>query len=602
MIGTSSPWRLRWRRLALGFLALVCLTAHADFSVSGRRILRDGSPFFAQGVCYQPTPIGNDGANDRRLGAYARAGDFFTADCAALHDRDLPLLRGMGANVLRVYGWNSSLSHTAFLDRCYNGGSQPLFLLLNLWIDPATDWTSATAVVAIAQRYVALDASVANHPAVLGILIGNEVNAQNGNGAKPAFWAAMNTIAQTIKTANPSRLVSVAVTDALPQVQANNASLPVVDFWSMQIYRHPAFGSFFADYAAVSAKPLLLSEFGLDAYDHANSREYLDNAAFVGERLASLWGEIFDASAGAGAVCSGGCVFEYSDEWYKADTEGWMRWQHDAGGYAAPWLPDGWGDEEWWGLFAVALTDGGASSDTLAARAGVARLTALWTAPPLRIVTQPQALLVRVGTVAQLSFSTVSPLATTCEWRRDGNSVTGGADGVLRFSAVNWSDAGSYQARAVTSAGAVTSNAATVLVHDEAYASYEAWAAAAFSVAELAAKPAIADATADPDGTGVPNLLRYAFKELPLRGPLGVAPVHVATVAVGGVNYAELRFARKTYDPKLQYVVETGTDLVGWATWQTLSAGNPAAVALRYPAALGTESRRFFRVRVELVP
>ncbi len=429
------------RRLAaplLLALALAALPLQAAFTVAGRRLLRDGQPFFIQGVCYQPTPVGKDNAVEPPYG------DYYTANYAALQDRDLPNLRALGANVLRLYGWNTAADHSAFLDRCHDGGRRPLFVLLNLWIDPATNWADSAAVAAIAAQYVALEANVGNHPAVLGIAIGNEVNARNGNGAKPAFWAAMNTIARAIKTANPARLVSIAVTDAVAQVQAFDAAVPAIDFWSLQIYRHPTFGSFFAEYGAASAKPLLVSELGLDAYDHANGREFPDRAALTGERVASLWREIQAAATGPAPVCSGGCIFEYSDEWYKADTAGWMRWQHDAGGWAAAGFPDGWADEEWWGLYAVTPAPGGTGTDTLAPRAAVAQLTALWNAPPVAIRVHPASHSATLGAAASLTIAAEGGGTLTYQWCKGGRPVAGGTGATLAFAQVAATDAGLY--------------------------------------------------------------------------------------------------------------------------------------------------------------
>ncbi len=435
-----SPFRPRGRFVAplLLALALAGLPLEAAFTVAGRRLLRDGTPFFVQGVCYQPTPVGKDNA------AEPPYGDYYTAEYGPLLDRDLPNLRALGANVLRLYGWNSAADHSAFLDRCYDNGRRPLFVLLNLWIDPATNWNDPAAVAAIAAQYVALETNVANHPAVLGIAIGNEVNARDGNGAKPAFWAAMNSVARAIKTANPARLVSIAVTDAVAQVQAFDTAVPAIDFWSLQIYRHPTFGTFFAEYRAASAKPLLVSEFGLDAYDHANGREYPDRAALAGERVASLWREIQAAGSGPAPVCSGGCVFEYSDEWYKADTASWMRWQHDPGGWAAAGFPDGWADEEWWGLYAVTPAGAGTGTDTLAPRAAVAQLTALWTAPPVAIRVPPTSHTATLGTAAALTVVAEGGGTLTYQWCKGGRPIVGATGPSLPFAQVAATDAGLY--------------------------------------------------------------------------------------------------------------------------------------------------------------
>lgn len=59
----------------------------------------------------------------------------------------------------------------------------------------------------------------------------------------------------------------------------------------------------------VTAKPMFITEFGIDAYDNDLQAE---NQAVHSEYTTALWGEIV-ANTDA---CSGGCVFAYSDEWY----------------------------------------------------------------------------------------------------------------------------------------------------------------------------------------------------------------------------------------------------------------------------------------------
>jgi hypothetical protein len=347
--------------------------ASAAFTISGRAILRDGAPFVVRGVDYQPTPIGENPSQS------APFGDYYTAAYAAIRARDLPLLRAMGANVIRIYGWDTTANHRAFLDACYNGGVNSIFVLVNRWIDPATNWPSTTALNAIRSDFLTLEANLANHPAVLGLILGNETNAQNGNGTNAAFWTAINSVAASIKQQNPARLVSMAITDALPQVTTRDAAMTSLDFWSVQVYRGTTFGTFFTQYAAASARPIIITEFGLDAFNQTAGQPYPNNAEFPGDTVATLWNEI----AANTATCTGACVFEFSDEWWK--TSSGSASAHDTGGFALGSVPDGFLNEEWWGLFAVA--DNGAQPDILTPRAVVARLAALWTAP--EITSQP---------------------------------------------------------------------------------------------------------------------------------------------------------------------------------------------------------------------
>lgn len=352
--------------LALALLA-GGLPARAEFTVSGRRILKDGVAFTIKGVCYNPTPIGENGSR-------APNGDYFTSQYSALWDRDLPQLRAMGANVLRIYGWNPTADHSAFLDRCYNGGDRPLYVLVNYWVDPLTAWTNLSAVQALTANFTTIERRLGAHPAVLGLIVGNEVNAQNGNGGKTEFWTAMNNVAGAVKAVNGKRLVTIAITDSITQLAAAESKMTKIDFWCMQLYRGLSFGSFFNDFAARSSRPVVISEYGFDAFNYRTNLPYPDKGAYPALVVTNLWLEIVKASA----VCAGGCIFEYCDEWFRAP--GGTDFTQDRGGWVAPGFPDGQADEDWWGLFSIAAN--GSGPNTLTPRAAYEELSAVWNSLP----------------------------------------------------------------------------------------------------------------------------------------------------------------------------------------------------------------------------
>jgi len=364
--------RAVWRGLAVlcGVLLLVT-SLEAAFTVSGRSLLNGGGAFMARGVCYHPRPIGMETA------AMPTMGDFCTESFADLHARDLPRIRAMGINVLRVYGWDVSADHKAFLDACHNGGVDPIHVIVNRWIWEQTDWSDEAAVEALCGQFAAIEDGLAKHPAVLALALGNEVNLvtpagkAQANGANPAYWAAMQRVAAAVKARNPARLVTVPINDNLAHLAVGEPLMPALDFWSYQVYRGTGFGSLFTDYAALSARPLLLTEFGMDAFDHASGMEYPENGYAASRALVSLWRGIAEAKA----VCAGGCVFEYADDWGKVGGAG----TQEAGPWAHAAFPDGWMDEEWWGLFAVSKAAEG-QPDVLRPRAAVAELSALWRA------------------------------------------------------------------------------------------------------------------------------------------------------------------------------------------------------------------------------
>lgn len=445
--------------LSLGLFLGTASIASADFKVDGRQILLDGEPFQARGVCYQPAAIGENPS------AEAPFGDYFTPNYRSRWERDLPLMRELGANVVRIYGWSDTADHTEFLDACYNGGVDPIYVIINRWIDPNTNWSDSGSITAISNTFVAIDQNLGSHPAVMSIILGNEANIQNGNGDNPAFWTAMNTIAGAIKAQTPSRLISVAITDSIPQVAAHDNLVPQLDYWSIQTYRGETHGTFFTEYEAASTKPLLITEWGVDAYDNNAQAEYPNNAEFVGQTVANLWQEI----AANSDITSGGCVFSFADEWWK--TQGASASVQDNGGFAIG-LPDGFANEEWWGLYRI--MDNGAGLDLLEPRATVAALKEAWAVSnepepsnDLTILEPPVSQTVAPGGSATFtvshSFPEGMPIASY-QWLKDGAAISGATSSSLTLTSLSAGDNGDYSVRVTTGSTSVTSSLARLLV------------------------------------------------------------------------------------------------------------------------------------------
>ena len=131
---------------------------------------------------------------------------------------------------------------------------------------------------------------------------------------------------------------------------------------------------------------------------------------------------------------------------------------------------------------------------------------------------------------------------------------------------------------------------------DSTPATYADWKAVSFSAAEQL-QPSISGPAADPDGSGVTNLMRFAL-DGPARGPLN-SPVTLVTVTDNGQQYLALQFNRRSYAPGLDYVVQASTDLMNWSeTVSTWYPGTSATVIARDAVALGSGPRRFLRLQV----
>ncbi len=343
----------------------------ADVTIQDRAIFVNGAFFVMKGVCYQPTPVGQTATKPP-------FGDYFTSTYRSLYERDLPMLRAMGANTVRVYNWDPAANHSHFLDLAWNNGHQPIHVLVNAYIDPQTDWSSTSVFTQLKARWRTLVENTASHPATLGFLIGNELNVVND--ANPVFWSRVNEIAIDIRALAPNRLVTTPLADKnlLSVVPTYDAPMAGFNCWAIQAYRGRSFGTLFTDYATVSGKPLLVTEFGIDAYDRRANAEYAGDAALPADYLKSLWLEI----ARRTNIVSGGVIFEWVDEWWKDQSANTSTFRQDNGAWTAAGFPDRSAEHEWWGICRAAAP----GSLRLQPRAAYTVIQELWQAPRPRFI------------------------------------------------------------------------------------------------------------------------------------------------------------------------------------------------------------------------
>jgi hypothetical protein len=353
-----------------------------NVTTSGRQLLVSGNPFIMKGVIYSPVPIGDDAE------AAAPYGDYFTFNYNIIYSRDLPLLREMGANTVRLWTWDGTADHHDFLDSAYNGGENPIYVIAGYWINPGLDIDpqSPTNVrQQLTDNFTAMVAAHKNHPAIVMWAIGNDLNGSWMYGGNlENLFSLINEMAAAAHAEEGSNYhpVTAVLMDSnlISTISAYDAAVPSLDVWGANVYRGNTFGTLFNDFTAASSKPLAILEYGIDAFDNVHGDEYENiGTPYQGTYGEALWNEI-KANSG---VCIGGSIREYSDEWWKGKYSSTGTGcpdnnpaLHSACGYAMSSSPDGYDNEEWWGIMRTAASASG--PDTMQTRVLYYVLQELW--------------------------------------------------------------------------------------------------------------------------------------------------------------------------------------------------------------------------------
>jgi hypothetical protein len=359
------------------------------WTVDGYKILLNGQPFFAKGVCYFPLPLGNESGKPPY-------GDYFynfpdqDPVWGLYLDRDLPLMRAAGVNLVRLYSmwaWadadfvvsplngnkTRTLSHQGFLDLAYNSGTRPMYVLVNVFIESGR-WADSAYQAQIEDVYRQLATELKDHPAVMGFMVGNELNAE-GTRTNPQFWQWIDRLAGIIKEIAPDKLTTMAlVDDGFRSIDGANAHapgapanvMPHLDVWGINNYRGRIdigfTPEFWTDYQAKAKKPLLMTEWGAPASQHVPDAAYptgvptelpnraQDQATYIRNH----YNDMVNHSTLNRGVSSGGALFMWADQWDKQGCPTCSPSKQD-GTASGPSLefPGRWHDEEWFGIHSL---------------------------------------------------------------------------------------------------------------------------------------------------------------------------------------------------------------------------------------------------------
>ena len=348
-------------------------TGGSSVQVQGRKLLVDGEPFAVNGMAYAPVAQGENWQ-------------------AAWYDRpdrylvDFPLIAASGANTVRLY---APIVSKAMLDAAWAEG---LYVIPTFGIDDA-QLSCAVGRDFMVDRFVETVQEWKDHPAILFWLAGNEVNGRLTEAERCDTWyPQLDALAEASHAAEGSSFHPVGTANSissgdLPDVcQAgcsDDTTLPNVDLWAIQPYRGCTLAGVFTEYAAKPdcARPLLLTEFGVDAWDSEAAGQGTEDEIMQADCLESMLIDAGQALAlrTPGGVSSGQVIFEWADEWWKAECDPGTDWSVQdtcVTYFNALYAPDAdtGMNEEWWGM--VRLDD--ADPDARGLRAAYDRVGDAW--------------------------------------------------------------------------------------------------------------------------------------------------------------------------------------------------------------------------------
>jgi len=388
----------------------------------------DGKPFEIKGLTYSVTPVGL--SPDRGTWNVSKDWQLLDTNHNGLHDGffesyidkngngvrgpdepvigDAQLLKDLGVNTLRAY---HHLYDKELFRRLYKEYGFYILcgdVLGGYAVDSGASWTEGTDYRNPAQveRMLAgvrkMVEDYKDEPYILMWVLGNEnvYGVGNNSGKDPeAFYELVDRAAQLIHQLDPTRPVAIANGDEL-HFDILKEKAPHIDVIGANLYRgEQGFGrSFFQDVRELFDKPTMVTEFGAPAYAEGYSQKEAED--YQAMYLANNWEDLEAHMAGHGVGNAlGGVVFEWMDEWWKANSDLPLKIQkerpewyavrsalyknlqpenHDAvPQFGLPYL-DGWSYEEWFGL--VSQGSGKGSPFARVLRPAYYRMKEVWNA------------------------------------------------------------------------------------------------------------------------------------------------------------------------------------------------------------------------------
>ncbi len=291
---------------------------------SGYQLFVDRKPYIIKGVCYSPIPIGQNHEYD------------WWSDPNKPWIVDGKLMQEMGVNTIRLYQAHENSEEVKEVIRTLYelyGIRTILGHWLGFWEYPCPFYGDKDFQDRIKKEVLEMVNLYKDEPGILLWILGNENNYSCLGQVHPwsteeidkepdpakqrlmrtkIYYSYVNDVAKEIHKIDPNHPVALGNGELIGLDVANQVC-PDIDLVACIIYRGKTFGNLFNSLKATFDRPILISEFGADAYDAYLKKEDQNIQAFF---LESQWRQIFENLAnhkkGVGN-CLGGTIFEWSD-------------------------------------------------------------------------------------------------------------------------------------------------------------------------------------------------------------------------------------------------------------------------------------------------
>lgn len=350
----------------------------------------DGKPYVIRGITYGPNKVGlypglpgfnnnsdwshddydKNGKVDGPYDAWIDANRNEKQDKNEKRVGDFAIMQEMGINTLRIYhptGINKELlkegyENFGFMHLIGNFAGMYAVDSGATW-EEGTDYRNETHKKNMMESIRKMVEDYKDEPYVLMWVLGNENNyssigttetSSTVESHPEAYYKFVNECAKLIKSLDPQKRPVAISNGDLGFIELFAKYCPDIDIFGSNAYRGAkGFGRMWGDIADITGKAALITEYGCPAYaqDWTTARIELGQADYHKGNWINIEDNMCGVVGGTGNAL-GGVIFEWTDEWWKAQEDS-NPYTHDTHKQFGGAFLDGSGYEEWFGICGI---------------------------------------------------------------------------------------------------------------------------------------------------------------------------------------------------------------------------------------------------------